>query len=86
VSEPNRLWLSDSKQIVKLAREIIRQQELFQSRPSEYGERNRTFWFVRNDARRMLAIMRRAERRDERFPEPLPPHLGGERLEVGEEA
>lgn len=65
----NRLWVRDSRQLVRLAEEIIRQQRFFQSRPDVYGERNRTHWFVETHARRMLAIMQRAERRDRRQPE-----------------
>ncbi len=72
---PNRLWVSDSRLIVRLAKEIIRQQLLFQSRPGVYGERNRTHWFVDTEARRMLAIMQRAKRRNDRFPETYMPSV-----------
>lgn len=69
---PNRLWVRDSRQIIRLCEQIIRQQEFFLPRPGEHGERNRTFLFVECYAMEMLRVMRRARSRDKRYPDPMP--------------
>lgn len=64
------LYVKDARRIVRLAKEIIKQQETFLGRPTVYGERWRTFMSIRA-AHELLRAMERCHRREERDPKGL---------------